>query len=96
MRLDMRLGALSGTCLVTLLASAAFAQDKPLGTTACEAALIETEALVNARIEAGALSEVQEDKINMLLDEADALCTEGKTQKVRETLATVTKLASGQ
>ncbi len=92
----MRVGTLLSACVATSLVSAAFAQDKPLGTTACEAALIETEALVNAKIEAGALSEAEEDKINELLDQADALCTEGKAQQVKEKLATVSEIASGQ
>jgi hypothetical protein len=32
--------------------------------------------------------------VNLLLDEADALCTEGNYKKARETLATVGKMVA--
>ncbi len=44
-----------------------------------------------------ALSEADAEKVNELLDEADALCTEGKFPEASATLATINKMvAAGQ
>ena len=41
------------------------------------------------KIDANALSEADAEKVNELLDEADALCTEGKFQDASAKLAAV-------
>ena len=55
------------------------------------------EETVQYKIEANALSEADAEKVNELLDEADALCTEGKFPEASATLATINKMvAAGQ
>ena len=44
------------------------------------------------RIESNALSEADAEKVYELLDQADALCTEGKFAEASATLATVNKM----
>ena len=86
----------ASACSILLVSGGAAAADKPKGTAACDAALIRAEEMVNQRIEAGALSEADEDKVNMLLDEADGFCTDGKTDKVTDMLAEVAELLAAK
>ena len=48
------------------------------------------------RVDNNALSEADQEKVYALLDEADALCTEGKADEASATLATVKKMVAGQ
>jgi hypothetical protein len=87
----MRKRIVIGACLVLLMGGAAYAADDQ---AACEAKLSQAEKLVDDKIEAKLLSEGDVDQANMLLDEADALCTEGKDAEATKTLANVNKLVS--
>jgi hypothetical protein len=89
----MRERILIGACIVLLMSGTAHAVDEE---QACVAALANTETLVDQRVEAKALSEGEVEEVNMLLDEADVLCTEGKYSKAKETLASVAKLVAPQ
>ena len=73
----------------------AAAQDKKVKVDlACVQQLARAEELVHDKVEAKALSEADEHKANMLLDEADAQCTEGNAKQAKATLRDVTKLVS--
>ena len=58
----------------------------------CTEQLITVEETVHDKLEANTLSEADVDKVNELLDQADALCTEGKFAEATDTLATVNKM----
>ena len=82
-----------GVAMACLMDGAAYAQDEePAGDNECTAQLTAVEETVHDKIESNALSEADADKVNELLDEADALCTEGKFTEASATLATVTKM----
>jgi len=90
----MRKRIVTGACLMLLMGAAYAADDQ----AACEAKLSQAETLVEQKVEAKALSEDDVEKANLLLDEADALCTDGKYAEATKTLANVNKLvaAAGQ
>jgi hypothetical protein len=79
-----------GVAIVCLVGGAAYAQDEV--DNECTAQLTAAEEAVHDKIEANALSEADAEKVNELLDEADALCTEGKLAEASATLATVNKM----
>jgi len=85
----MRKRIVISACLVALMGVPAYAVDNE---QACMDQLAQTEALVDQRVEATALSESEVEDVNMLLDEADSLCTEGDYKKASETLANVSKM----
>ena len=87
----MRKGIVTGACLIVLMSGAAHADNDQ---TACEIKLSQTEAFVDHKIEQKLLSEGDVENINMLLDEADALCTEGKYAEAAKTLANVRKMVA--
>jgi hypothetical protein len=87
----MRKSIVTGACLMVLMGGAAHAADDE---TACEIKLSQTEAFVDQKIEQKLLSEGDVENINMLLDEADALCTEGKDDEAAKTLANVRKMVA--
>jgi hypothetical protein len=58
----------------------------------CTEQLITVEETVHDTLEANTLSEADVDKVNELLDQADALCTDGKFAEATATLATVNKM----
>ena len=60
----------------------------------CAQQLTTAQETVQDRIDANALSEADAEKINELLDEADALCTEGKCAEASATLDTVNKMVA--
>jgi hypothetical protein len=82
--------AVLGVAIVCLVGGAAYAQDEV--DNECTAQLTAAEEAVHDKIEANALSETDAEKVNELLDEADALCTEGKFEEASATLATVNKM----
>jgi hypothetical protein len=92
--MGMRKRIAIGACLLCLMGGAAYAVDEQAGDPQCEEQLTRAEELVHDKIEAQALSEADAEKVNMLLDEADALCTEGNSDEASATLATVTKMVS--
>ena len=80
-----------------LIGGAAYAQDKEAANRDCEQQLIRTQALVQGKVESDALSEAEQEAIYEILDNADALCAEGKSDEASETLATVNEMiAKGQ
>jgi hypothetical protein len=87
----MRRGIVTGACLMVLMGGAAHAADDQI---ACEVKLRQAEAFVDHKIEQKLLSEGDVENINMLLDEADALCTEGKYAEAAKTLANVRKMVA--
>lgn len=87
----MRRRLLTSTCLLLLLGGSALAADDE---QACMDQLAQTEALVDQQVEAKALSEGDVEDVNMLLDEADAACTEGKYKKAKKSIAKVNKLVA--
>jgi hypothetical protein len=89
--------AVLGVAVLCLMGGAAYAQDETEGDNECTQQLTVAEETVHDKIEANALSEADAEKVNELLDEADALCTEGKFPEASATLATINKMvAAGQ
>jgi hypothetical protein len=82
--------AVLGVAIVCLMGGAATAQDEVVNE--CTTQLTAAEEAVHDKIEANALSEADAEKVNELLDEADALCTEGKFEEASATLANVNKM----
>jgi soluble cytochrome b562 len=80
-----------GACLVWLTGGIAYAADEA-GETECTDQLAKVEELVHDKIEAGALAEDDTEKVNELLDEADALCAEGNFDDARATLDSVAEM----
>ena len=83
--------AVLGVALLCLMGGAAYAQDAE-EDNACTQQLTAVEEKVHDKIESNALSEADADQINLMLDEADALCTEGKFDEATATLAAITKI----
>lgn len=82
-----------GVAMACLMGGAAYAQDEePAGDNECTSQLTAVEETVHDKIESNALSEADANKVNELLDEADALCTEGKFPEASAALATVSKM----
>lgn len=84
--------AVLGVAMMCLVVGSAYAQEEAEGNSECTAQLTAAEEKVHDKIEANALSEADAEKVNQLLDEADALCTEGKLEEASATLATVNKM----
>jgi hypothetical protein len=83
-----------GASLACLFAGAAYAVDEPPaapeeGDDQCSQMMATTEQAVQNKVEANALSEADTDKVNELLDQADAQCTEGDLAGATKTLGTV-------
>ena len=81
-----------GVAIAFLMGGAASAQDEGAADNECTQQLTTVEETVHDKIEANALSEADAEKVNELLDEADALCTEGKFTEASATLATINKM----
>lgn len=78
-----------GVAMACLMGGTAYAVDEDAGDNECTAQLSSVEELVHDKIEANALSDAEADKVNELLDEADALCTEGKFTEASAILTTI-------
>jgi hypothetical protein len=74
------------------MGGAAYAVDENAPDTECTEQLSQAEELVNDKIEANALSEDDTNKVNELLDEAEADCNDGNFKEASATLATVNKM----
>jgi hypothetical protein len=87
-----------GVSLACLMGGAAYAVDEPAppaqGDDQCSQELATAEAAVQSKVEANALSEADTDKVNELLDAADAQCTEGNLAEATKTLGTVTGIVA--
>jgi hypothetical protein len=89
-----------GVCAACLMGGVAYAVDEPVDQPAvensvCTEELTQAEEVVHDRIESNALSEDDANKINEMLDEADALCTEGKVEESTATIAKINKMVGG-
>jgi hypothetical protein len=62
--------------------------------TACVQELAAAEEAFQSRLDARALSEADAEKLNQLLDDADASCTGGDVKEARQTLATVNDMVA--
>ena len=85
-----------GASLACLMTGAAYAVDEAVepaeGDDQCAQQLAAAEEAVQTKIDAQSLSETDAEKVNELLDQADAQCTEGNLAEATATLATVTKM----
>jgi len=85
-----------GASLACLLSGAAYAVDEAVepaeGEDQCTQQLAAAEEAVQNKIYVHILSEEDTEKVNELLDQADAQCTEGDLAKATETLAAVNKI----
>jgi hypothetical protein len=81
-----------GVAMACLMGGAAYAVDDEAVDNECTQQLTAAEEAVQNKIDANALNEADAEKVNELLDQADALCTEGKFAEASATLATVTKM----
>ena len=84
--------AVLGAALMCLMSGPAFAQGETEGDNACTQQLTLVEEKVHDKIESNTLSEADAEKVNLMLDEADALCTEGKFDEASATLAGISKI----
>jgi hypothetical protein len=92
-------GVVIGVAIAGLIAGAAYAQDgeEAAPDSECAQQLTTAQEMVQDKVDANALSEADQEKVYALLDEADALCTEGKSQEASAALATVSQMvAKGQ
>ena len=79
-----------GTALALLMGGSAYAVDEPAeGGDQCTQQLAAAEEAVESAQEAKPLSEEDFAKVNELLDQADAQCTEGNLNDATATLAAV-------
>ena len=62
--------------------------------TACVQELAAAEEAFQSKLDARALSEADAEKLNQLLDDADASCTGGDVKEARQTLATVNDMVA--
>jgi hypothetical protein len=81
--------AVIGVAMACLMGGTAYAVDEEPTDTACSDQVTAADEAIQSKIDANALSEDEADKLNRLLDEADALCTQGKFQEASAKLATV-------
>lgn len=86
--------AVLGLALTCLMGGTAYAQDDAEVDNECTQQLTAVTEKVYDKVEANALSDADAEKVNELLDEADALCTEGKFAEASATLATITKMVA--
>ena len=62
--------------------------------TACVQELAAAEEAFQSKLDAKALSEADAEKLNQLLDDADAFCTGGDVKGARQALATVNDMVA--
>ena len=84
----------SASAIACLIGGGAYAQDETGATIECAQQLTAAEETVQDKVENNALSEADEEKVYELMDEADALCTEGKFDEASATLATINKMVA--
>jgi hypothetical protein len=83
-----------GVAMACLMGGAAYAVDEEPADNACSDQVAAADEAVQSKIDANALSEADAEKVNQLLDQADALCTEGKFQDATATLETVNSMVN--
>ncbi|MGB6906743.1 MAG: hypothetical protein WBD76_04820 [Methyloceanibacter sp.] len=86
-----------GAALACLMGGAAYAVDEGAeGDDECTRQLAAAEEAVQNKVEASTISEEDNEKVNELLDQADAQCTEGNLAAATETLAKVNGIVAGE
>jgi soluble cytochrome b562 len=80
-----------GVALACVLGGTAYAVDEDVDNE-CTEKLSATEEAVQNKIDANALNDEEAEKVNELLDQADALCTEGNFKDASAALAQVNSL----
>jgi hypothetical protein len=88
-------GVVAGVAVAALIGGGAYAQDQEAATGDCDQQLIQTQALVQGKVDANTLSEDEQEAIYEILDNADALCADGKSDEANATLAAVSKMIGG-
>lgn len=83
-----------GAGLACLMVGGAYAVEEGAENSECAQQLTSTQEAVQDKVDANALSEADAEKIYELLDEADALCTEGNGAEASATLATVNQMVA--
>jgi hypothetical protein len=89
-----------GASLACMMAGAAYAVDEPAVQEeegegdACSQQLAATEESVRDKLESNTMSEADTEKVNELLDQADAQCTEGDMDASTQTLTQVKSLVA--
>jgi hypothetical protein len=95
-----------GVSIACLIGGAAYAQAQPDQQQAqpdqqdeaapadseCAQQLAAVQEAVQDKVDANALSDADQQKVYELLDQADAACTEGKSDEAMATLANVSKM----
>jgi soluble cytochrome b562 len=82
-----------GVALACIMGGTAYAVDDDVDNE-CTKQLSAAEEAVQNKIDANALSDEEADKVNELLDQADALCTQGNFKDASAALAQVNDLIS--
>lgn len=82
----MRRRIVMSACFVLMMGATAMAEDAGQD---CMNQLDETVSLVDQTVNAKALDEGDVEEVNMLLDEADAACTDGDYDQAKTTMAKV-------
>jgi soluble cytochrome b562 len=77
-----------GVALACILGGTAYAVDEDVDNE-CTEQLSAAEEAVQNKLDANALNEADAEKVNELLDQADALCTEGNFKDASAALAQV-------
>ncbi len=80
-------GVVIGVAMACLMGGAAYAVDEEPADNECSDQVAATDEAVQSKVDS--MSEADAEKVNQLLDQADALCTEGKFQDASATLATI-------
>ena len=70
-----------GVAMLCLMGGTAYAIDEEPADNECSDQVASIDEAVQTKIDANALSDADQQKVNQLLDEADALCTEGKFEE---------------
>jgi soluble cytochrome b562 len=80
-----------GVALACIMGGTAYAVDEDVDNE-CTRQLSAAEEAVQNKIDANALNDDEAEKVNQLLDQADALCTEGNFKDASAALAQVNDL----
>ena len=88
-----------GAAVACLMAGTAYAQEDAVPEemaedSECAQQLTTAQELVQDKVDSNAISEAEAEKVYELLDEADALCTEGNGAEASARLATVNKMVA--
>jgi len=88
-----------GATVACLVVGTAYAQEDAVPEemaedSECAQQLTSTQEIVQDKVDSNAISEAEAEKVYELLDEADALCTEGNGAEASARLADVNKMVA--